>query len=458
MLFESKKILRKIDGGAVLMQTLLGLAIMIAMTPLILGQIRKYNESIHREEVVAQLKLLQKAVTSYIAFDRTQIAEGCTLYDIAGIKDKLKDYGGEKIVSPNQFGQNYYFVTCKEVFQGANAEMKQEEDSRIDAVVFASGGGVDDITLNSIGEYLFDQGAVLSTNTHDLLANYEVKLNEALKTEIVKKIGNEGALLMFVSDAFQVSDYLYRTTGPGGSTVVNTMLTDINMLGHNLLNVGSAQGTQLEIRKDLKVSGVAGKELRIMESEFTGAIPTFSIENFEPFEMGLSNNIIPISAENINVTSLEVDDATFERVDLPIGELKTKTLETETLNVEGDVSIVPNTNNWEFGAKEVTASTINSKGTTANVFDKVALNRYVNGNEKASFIYWGKVDSNGNFDSYDSGVLNLSGVSEVTDICWFKGAGEGGGSSCLSENVNSIYQRIRTAWNNYNTKFSTSSN
>ena len=112
MLFEGKKFLKKIDGAAVLMQTLLGLAIMVAMTPVILSQIKKYNESINREEVISQMSLLQKAVTSYISFDRTSVPMGCVVRNANGIRTILKDYGGEKIVSQNKFGQSYNFITC----------------------------------------------------------------------------------------------------------------------------------------------------------------------------------------------------------------------------------------------------------------------------------------------------------------------------------------------------------
>ena len=69
MLFESKKILRKIDGGAVLMQTLLGLAIMIAMTPLItiqvLGLIGKTKQDRMMRKIHLELEQIDDGIVYY---------------------------------------------------------------------------------------------------------------------------------------------------------------------------------------------------------------------------------------------------------------------------------------------------------------------------------------------------------------------------------------------------------
>lgn len=439
MLFEGRKFLKKIDGAAVLMQTLLGLAIMVAMTPVILSQIKKYNESINREEVISQMSLLQKAVTSYISFDRTSVPMGCVVRNANGIRTILKDYGGEKIVSPNKFGQSYNFITCKRQVGSVD-----DPQYAIDAAVFAF-GDVDDLTLNGIGEYLFDQGVVLSNNDHAELTNYNAKLSATLKSEIVKQIGTKGALVMFVSDGFMVSDYLYINKGPGGSNAVNTMLANIDMNNHSLVNVYNAKGTVLNIIKDLKVAGLAGKNLSIADSVLGGV---FSIENTAPFATG---DVIQIITDNININSLQVENAEFSKISLDPGDLKTENLETDTLTVEGNVNVVADGENWQFGASNVEADSLMSNGTKTNVFKNITLKDDETSSEKQeSYIYYGKVNESGAFDNAASGILNLSGMSEVTDICWDGGVGGVvGGPSCLSDQVRSVYNRILLEWRHY---------
>ena len=69
MHFYSRNLLKKAQSGAVLMQVLLGLAIMVAMTPVIMNQIRQYNESINREEVITQMTkhpLTDKGIENFL--------------------------------------------------------------------------------------------------------------------------------------------------------------------------------------------------------------------------------------------------------------------------------------------------------------------------------------------------------------------------------------------------------
>ena len=66
-----RKNLMKSVGGAVMFQVLLGLGLMVMMSPMIFSQIKKYNESIANEEIVHELDVLQKAASSFIVFDGT---------------------------------------------------------------------------------------------------------------------------------------------------------------------------------------------------------------------------------------------------------------------------------------------------------------------------------------------------------------------------------------------------
>ncbi len=436
MFFRGRKSFKKNDGGAVLLQTLLGLAVMVAMTPIILNQIRKYNESINREEVIAQMSLLQKAVTSYISFDRTAVPSGCVVKSGNEMKNLLKDYGGERLQTTNAFGQTYSFITCKKtVVAGDNSS------DIIEAAVFAY-GNVDDLTLNSIGEYLFDQGVVLSTGDHTELTNYNAKLSSTLKTQIGNIIGGQGALVMFVSDAFMVSDYLYINKGPGGTTTVNTMLTNINMNGNSLVDVYKSQGSILNIMNSLKVAGLAGKKLEIADSTLEGV---FSAENQEPF---IQNEPMKVKTSNIDMSSLKIENMDVSKIQFDPGDLTAKELVTSKLVVEGDLNVVPvdsgeNSGSWNFGATDITADNLYSTGTVSNIFNEIELKDDEDGIE--SYIYDGTISLLGDFTEASS-KINLSGMSEVYDICWGNGSA---GSYCLSDKVYGFWQQIRTLWIKY---------
>ncbi|MBD5405306.1 hypothetical protein HDR59_02035 [bacterium] len=440
MIFKRINSLHKNDGGAVLLQTLLGLGIMVAMTPVILNQIRKYNDSVNREEVISEMALLQKAVTSFISFDRTSIPNGCVVKSGNEMKNLLSDYGGERLAISNSFGQNYSFVTCKkQVIAGDSSS------DIIEAAIFAH-GDVNDLTLNSIGEYLFDQGVVLSTNDHVELTNYNAKLSATLKEQIVNTIGNQGALVMFVSDAFMVSDYLYISKGPGGTTSVNTMLTNINMNGNSLIDVYKANGTSLNILKSMKVAGLAGKNLNIANSKVSGI---FSIENTTPF---IPDEPMKITTNSIDISSLQVEDAEFLKVAFDPGDLKANELNTSSIVVEGDLNVVPFEEDegkfiWNFGASEVVADNLYSKGSISNKFGNIVLKDDEDGVD--SYIYDGKVSLTGDFTEASS-MINLSGVSEVYDICYF--ADNLNMSVCLSSLLKNFRDELIALWNKYTEK------
>lgn len=443
MFFKGKNLFRKNDGGAVLLQTLLGLGLMVAMTPVILNQIRKYNESVNREEVISQMLLLQKAVTSFISFDRTSVPNGCTVKSGNEMKNLLSDYGGERIATSNAFGQTYSFITCKKTI-GAG----ENSSDIIEAAVFAN-GVVDDLTLNSIGEYLFDQGVVLSNGDHTELTNYNAKLSATLKSAIANAIGSQGALVMFVSDAFMVSDYLYINKGPGGTTSVNTMLANINMNGNSLVDVYKANGSTLNILNSLKVAGLAGKKLELSDSVVTGI---FSIENTEPFVSDSSDDRMKIETNTIDISSLRVNNANVLSAFFNPGDLKTKKLNTKSLTVEGDLNIVQRSteagpDGWNLAASTVVADTLYSQGPVSNQFKNIILDDEDFNVE--SYIYSGNFASGGlYFDPKKSSKLNLSGVSEVVDIC-VHDASQPFLRRCVSSEILSIYIGILGLWNQY---------
>ena len=440
MIFKRINSLHKNDGGAVLLQTLLGLGIMVAMTPVILNQIRKYNDSVNREAVISEMSLLQKAVTSFISFDRTAIPNGCMVKNGAEMKNMLSDYGGERLAISNAFGQNYSFVTCKrQVVAGDSSS------DIIEAAIFAH-GNVNDLTLNSIGEYLFDQGVVLSNNDHVELTNYNARLSDTLKEQIINTIGNQGALVMFVSDAFMISDYLYINKGPGGTTSVNTMLTDINMNGNSLVDVYKANGTNLNIMRSMKVAGLAGKDLNLANSKVNG---TFSIENTAPF---VSDEPMKVTTDSIDISSLQVDDAEFLKVAFDPGDLKVNEMKTSNVVVNGDLNVVSSEEGeegpiWNFGASNVEADNLYSTGSVSNVFKNIVLKDDEDNIE--SYIYDGNVSFTGNFTEASS-MINLSGMSEVYDICYF--ADNLNMSVCLSSILKGFRNELVGLWNKYTEK------
>lgn len=445
MSFEGKNSFKKNDGGAVLLQTLLGLGLMVAMTPIILSQIRKYNESINREEVISQMSLLQKAVTSYISFDRTSVPNGCVVKSGNEMKNLLSDYGGERIATSNAFGQTYSFITCKKTIGSG-----ENSSDIIEAAIFAN-GEVDDLTLNSIGEYLFDQGVVLSNNDHIELTNYNAKLSSTLKNEISNVIGSRGALVMFVSDVFMVSDYLYINKGPGGTTSVNTMLANINMNGNSLVDVYKANGSTLNIMNNLRVAGLAGKQLELADSTVTGIL---SIENTEPFSPDSSDDSMKITTNTIDINSLQVTNANVLNAFFDPGDLKTNQLDTKTLIIEGDLNVVPVAGEgkepvWNFAASNVLADNLYSKGSVSNKFANIYLKDDEDGVE--SYIYDGTFIENGlYFEPNKSSKISLSGVSEVVDIC--VNGSTSGSYNCLSTNVINIYNQILSLWTKFYNK------
>lgn len=424
-------------AGAVLMQALLGLAVMVAMSPVVFDQIRKYNEDINQEEVMAQMTLLQKAVVSYISFDKKGVPNGCNVLSGKPMVDVLVDYGGEHLPTSNAFGQEYYFLTCKVANQTVG-----ENEKVVEAVVFAS-GEMDDLVLNGIGQYLFDQGGVIANRNVELEAelgksrwrsNYDTVLSKKLIEEIENIIGDNGALVMFVSDTFFFSDYLYIHS-MGTATDFNTMLVDLNMNDNNLQNVSRAEGTKLIISRELHTSGLAGVNIVFNKSKLEdNSVLSLENKDREPF-VGSTISVYP---QKVKIYEMEVDNAEFKSINLDSGDFETDVLEAQKITVHGNLTIVDN-ESWKFGASEVEAFSLTSLGPVSNDFGVVNMKDDEDGLE--SFIYSGVFNIDGYYDDDKSSKINLSGMSEVVDVCSETG--------CISEQVFKIYDDILVLWDSY---------
>ncbi|MDR2098673.1 MAG: hypothetical protein LBO78_01450 [Rickettsiales bacterium] len=427
-MFVTRSVLKNSEGGGVLLQVLLGLGVMVAMTPLILSQVRKYNEQINREEVVAQMQLIRKAVTSYVSFDKSQVPGGCQTKDGAAMKSALSNYGGNDLATLNSFGQTYYFITCKSA-SGVGGDI-------IEAAVGARGGGLSDVVLNGIGQYLFDQGAVLASDG-EWLSNYSINLSAGLKSHISADPIYHGSLVMYVSDAFMLSDYLHinpMAVGATDSQMVNTMLTSLNMNGHNMLGIKNANGTKLAISKDLKVSALAGQTATFSPSPFSVA-GVVEIQSGHP-DTFISGKL-PISPQSVDINKIETGDGVkVKHIDMEDGDLDTARLEVKKLSVSGDVNIISRPGDAAlFEAKSLSADTLDSSGPGVNRFAAIKLNDDVAGSH--SYIYEGMLDGSGAYREDSSSVINLSGVSEVVDVCWKSG--------CLSTKVQATHQSLMDA-------------
>jgi hypothetical protein len=426
---------RRNDRGAVLLQVLLGLGIMVAMTPLILSQARKYSEQIKREEVVAEMQLIRKAVSSYISFDKNKVPDNCVLKEGDDMKGVLENYGGKDLAKGNGFGETYYFVTCKNPLA----------DGIVEAVVGAYGGGLDEVTLNGIGQYLFDQGAVLS-NDGEWLSNYSISLSGSLKNYLLSDSKYKGSLVMYVSDAFMLTDYLHvnkMTNGTTDNQMVNTMLASLNMNEKSMQNVKDADGTKLIVSKELKVSSLAGQTATFSPSSFSvSGVVEVQSSTANTFSAGK----LPILPEAIDISKLELaEEAKVRYINMEKGDLSTETLEVGVLSVAGDVELVGRPGDpATFDAAKVSADTLNSSGPGVNAFANITMNdNVVEGAH--SYIYGGELNMNGAYIDSSSSVINLSGVSEVVDVCWDTGG-------CLSTKVQATYDALLEAIKAYYAK------
>jgi hypothetical protein len=404
-----------------MLEVLLGLGVMIVMTPIILNQIRKYNEQIAAEEVIAQLGMIQKAVSAYISFDKSMIPPGCVEREGQPIKAALAAYGGRNLALKNSFGQSYYFVTCRKL------------SGDIVAMVGARGGNLDDEALNGLGQYLFDQGAVVNKDNL-LISNYSFSLDPELERTAKQ---NKLSLVMFVTDANITSDFLHadRINGPQGS-LVNTMLVDLNMNGNPIKDASGVYGGGLVVSEKVSADAITGVRADIdKDFEIKGSM-SFHGE-IRDVKDSLTHGDFPFDAYYIYANAVSAYNASFVQINMPNADLSTNMLESSALSVRGDLTI-DDAMDAEVSVGEVSANTGVSSGNRPNDIAELVLDD----TEGGGVVYSGRYDD-GIFSLTESSTINLSGVSSVMDICW--------GAACISDSVNAIYvelQEVATAYQN----------
>ncbi len=423
----SKKCFKKVSGGAVMLQVLLGLGLMVIMSPMIFTQIKKYNEEVKREEVVNHLESWQKAASSFVVFEKDRVGavpEGTSTWEGDSLKNLLRDYmGSASVPTTNGFGQRYALITIR-------------HGEQIEAVVYAYDGGLDKLTLNGIGQFLFDKGAVMD-DEGVILSDLKLSndLTNFLKTKVSAPLGSSGGglLFMYVSDAFFTSDYLHIAPMPGSSeraSLVNTMIVDLDMGGNSIGNVKNFYATALE------GSNAYVNDLSVSDLEFKS--PSTVNGNFEYQNIdGISGNEFPAktidgaieeSSHRVEVEDLTVDDANLKKVYIEDGELETKDLSAKNFYVRGDVKV---NNGWNNNMiiNSITANIFSSEnGNLTDNISTIVLDPPLVTSDKIedSFIYVGsytKDASTGDVtystsEGGDALILNLAGVSEVNDICF----------------------------------------
>ncbi|MDR3126524.1 MAG: hypothetical protein LBT92_02740 [Rickettsiales bacterium] len=405
--------------GGVMLEVLLGLGIMIIMTPIILRQIRKYNEQIAAEEVVAQMGMIQKAVSAYISFDKSAIPAGCVEREGQPMKAVLATYGGRNLALRNGFGQSYYFVTCRKL------------SGDIVAMVGARGGNLDDEGLNGLGQYMFDQGAVVNKDNL-LVSNYDFSLDPELE-RVAKQ--NKLSLIMFVSDANITSDFLHadRINGPQGS-LVNTMLVDLNMSGNPIKAAAGIYGGGLIVSDSMSADAITGVRAEITKDfEIKGAM-SFHGETRDVKD-SLTHGDFPFDTYYLYANEVSTYNASFVQISMPNADLAAKSLESSLLSVRGDLTIDEGADT-EVSIGDIAANTGMSSGPRSNDVGEFVLNDADGG----GIVYSGDYED-GLFSLDASSTISLSGVSSVIDICWVSSSGS---ESCVSDMVDAIYQTLMT--------------
>ena len=439
MLKISKKYYKKNSGGAILLQVLLGLGLMLFMTPIILDQIKKYNEEIKREEIIADLEKLQKAVSSFVVFekDKSTIPLGVTWWKSpdsiniteGGITEKslvpaLKEYFDSNNGSSsfyNGFGQAYSFLTYR-----PNNSIENE----VQSVVLASCKTpkcIDTLTLNGIGQFLFDKGSVISKEKI-LLGELKVDPNlQAVIDKIIDATGS-GVLIMYVSDAFFTSDFLHATRMPGDRTksiLFNTMQVDLDMGGHDIKNVYNLEANQLNVLNGSSIKSLSSKNVTSNVGKL-GDRSLFEITGFMEYRNNKKievPNTFSGSSKLLPISSKQNGQMSFDSVDIG-GDTILNSIDNETLNVE--IKKSSNIPNYKIrGSVDITG-----KGTarqivadTTNIGGNVTFETIIqNDNDKSSYIYVSCLDSNGKLtlcnsnDTEKYAVINLKGVSSFYDI------------------------------------------
>ena len=220
------------------------------------------------------------------------------------------------------------------------------------------------------------------------------------------------------------------------------MLANINMNGNSLVDVYKANGSILNVMNNLKVSGLAGKKMSFADSKISGV---FSIENTMPF---VNDEPMKVVSDSIDISSLQVDNAEFFKILFDPGDLKSEQLVSDNIVIEGELSVVPSNtesgeSSWNFGASDVVADNLYSAGSVSNVFSNIVLKDDEDGFE--SYIYDGTVSLTGEFTDASS-KINLSGVSEVYDICTLNSSGS---YTCLSDYIKNYRKKLVDLWNKY---------
>ena len=448
MRFLSKKYFRKVAGGAVMFQVLLGLGLMVVMSPMIFTQIKKYNEEIHREEAVSDLEKWQKAAASFVVFEKdipNRIPENITVWSGEPLRQLLTDYlGSSKAPLTNGFGQEYALITNRKADQ-------------IEAVVAAYGGGLDRLTLNGIGQFLFDKGAIIDSDG-EVLSDLKLSSNlvNQLKTLVSPTKG--GALFMYVSDAFFTSDYLHIAPMPGSSeraSLVNTMIVDLDMGGNNMHNVKNFYATKLD--------GSNAYVDLLSISDLTFKAPSVVDGNFEYQNVDgiIGETSLPVvttdgttdeESHKVEVSELSLNNAKFKKVFIEEGELETKDMSAKNYYIHGDVSV---SGGWENNTSlnDVVANIVSSEnGVKTDLFTNIVMDKPSADGKEDSYIYVGQYtvnhDGSKTYDEDKLVVLNLAGVSTVKDICY----GSGASQQCLSDRIRQYYDSLQAQLEAYLTK------
>ncbi|MBR1544842.1 MAG: hypothetical protein IJ638_02775 [Alphaproteobacteria bacterium] len=448
----SKKSFKKAVGGAVMFQVLLGLGLMVMMSPMIFSQIKKYNEEVQREEAVHDLEKWQKAASSYIVFEKDKgLKTGVTTG--SALKSLLSDYlGGDAPKTTNGFGQTYGMVIVQNaeknktsVDASGHTVVDASYGGTVESVVFAYGGGVDKLTLNGIGQFLFDKGAVMDSDG-TILSDLSLSssLTNALRSYVSPAGG--GLLFMFVTDSFFSSDYLHVAPMPGDverGSLVNTMIVDLNMNSHSMNYVKNLYTNKLSganiIAGDLSVSSltlngkseVSGDVLFNNSKELTSATEGF------PFK-----TIAGTDGHTVEVDDLTIGgDLKLHKIYAEDVDLNTKTVSAKGYYVHG------NTTGVGTSVATVVSNTFVSDGSKADTVGTLTLDAPTTTSTgmEDSYIYIGNYTTvNGNkvYNEGDSIILNLAGTSEVSDICKTDG-------TCLSDKIANFYDTLMAQLTRY---------
>ena len=457
---------RKNVGGSILFQVLLGLGLMVVMSPIVLQQIRKYNEEVRREDVISDMSKLQKAVSSFVVFSKggANIPNGVTCWkDVTTncisktikvnnkdlpvqtkkMKDALNDYlkeGSLNTEKINAYGLEYYFITIK---NGADL-------SSILVASCVEKACIDRITLNGVGQYLFDKGSIIQDDK-ELLG--DVKLSTALQ-DVMKNVVDDtgaGAIFLYTTDEMVTSDFLYRYLMPGASDkarILNTMLVNLNMNNNDINNVKDLKSSSFNVANLSKISAMV-----IDNAKFNFA--NVNVDNFIEYSgisdenLKVANGIFPFVAKkeseagNIYMQDLDTKGGTteFKGIDLKDADLTV----TEEIAIEKDANIdlttfiVKDDNKAKVVSIDKAIVDIVNVTQVEKTETKLGSVFMKDDKTKDAFIYV--------LSEQNPVVVNLSGTTEVDDIVinGEKLSEKIGDTVTLMKDTLSEYIRLKTA-------------